>query len=207
MANGRSLLHEGIFRMRALPRIRSGILRHALDNQVLVYDPRDDRVHLLDPTTACVLELLEEGGWTAEGVSSELASRLGIANDSGLLALALEQLGTANLLENAVPAAAPLAGVNRRELVRKLAMTGAASLLVPAIATLTATPGYAQGSALADGSFCGDNDGRCASGNCCQATCIGPSFCNPAGTLCTTPCECCSGNCVTPPNPGPSQCA
>ena len=71
--------------MESLPRIRAGLLRHELDGQVLVYDPRHDRVHLLDPTTGCVLELLQEGGWTAEGVIAEVGARLNIDADSGLV--------------------------------------------------------------------------------------------------------------------------
>ena len=193
--------------MTSLPRIRSGLLRHALDKQVLVYDSRDDRVHLLDPTTACVLELLEEGGWTPEGITRELSDRLGVTTDPGLLVLALDQLREADLLDQSVHAAASLSSVNRRDVVRKLAMTGAASLLVPTIATLTATPGYAQGSQLADGAACGSNPGRCASGRCCSGfcgntTCFGNGInfpCTsgqPAITCCSCTCHALQNFCV-----------
>jgi len=129
-----------------LPRIRSGLLRHTLDNQVLIYDSRDDRVHLLDPTTACVLELLEEGGWTSKGITAELAVRLGVAENEAFLPLALDELRNADLLEPTAASPPAFVDVPRRELIRKLALTGAAAMLIPAIATLSATRAYAQAS-------------------------------------------------------------
>lgn len=129
-----------------LPRIRSGLLRRTLDNQVLIYDSCDDRVHLLDPTTACVLELLEEGRWTSEGIAAELAVRLRVAANEAFLPLALEELRNADLLEPTDASPAALVDVPRGELIRKLALTGAAAMLIPAIATLSATRAYAQAS-------------------------------------------------------------
>src|SRR5688500_12137665 len=118
--------------MSVLPRVRPGLLRHPLDDQVLVYDSRDDRVHLLDPTTGCVFALLEEGGWTSAGITTELAARLDVSPSEDFLPLALDELRKAGLLEPVV-APAPLADVTRREMVRKLALSGAATMLIPAI--------------------------------------------------------------------------
>lgn len=184
--------------MNSLPRVRAGLLRHSLDEQVLVYDSRDDRVHLLDPTTACVMELLEEGGWTEPKIIPEVARRLNIAPNADLVALAIDQLGTTGLLDKSSAAPARLVDVNRREMVRKLAFTGAAALLVPAVATLTATRGYAQGSFLGlAGSPC-TYDGNCQSGNCCpeSQTCTATA-CAPDGTACNSAraCDCCSNLC------------
>lgn len=176
--------------MESLPRIRSGLLRHELEGQVLVYDSRHDRIHLLDPTTGCLLELLQEGGWTAEGVIAEIADRLKIAADSGLVSLALDELRAADLLDQAAPVPAPLIDVNRRAVLRKLAMTGAAAALIPAVATFTATAGYAQGSLLGVGGLCGTNNGLCASGRCCGGACR------------TAACTANNGNCGIGVNPG-----
>lgn len=179
--------------MESLPRIRSGLLRHELEGQVLVYDSRHDRIHLLDPTTGCLLELLQEGGWTAEGVIAEIADRLKIAADSGLVSLALDELRAADLLDQAVPVPEPLIGVNRRAVLRKLAMTGAAAALIPAVATFTATAGYAQGSLLGVGGLCGTNNGLCASGRCCGGACR------------TAACTANNGNCGVGVNPGQGE--
>jgi PqqD family protein of HPr-rel-A system len=176
------------------------LLRHSLDEQVLVYDARDDQVHLLDPTTACVMELLEEGGWTEPRIVPEVARRLRITPNDDLVTLALDQLSRADLLDKSSAAPSLLGDVNRREMVRKLAFTGAAALLVPAVATLTATRGYAQGgSRLTPAGGSCTWDGNCVSGNCCptSTTCTADA-CKVDGTVCNpaVACDCCGNTCA-----------
>lgn len=183
--------------MTSLPRIKAGLLRHPLDSQVLVYDPGADKVHLLDPTTAVVLELLEAGGWTREGMAIELKERLGVPPDSAMVSLALHQLRESGLLDEAT-LPSRLEDVTRRDLVRKLALTGAAALLVPAIATLTATSAYAAGTLGGIGASCTAN-GNCASNRCCTATgqCV-ETACGVKDTACSpigVNCACCKEEC------------
>jgi PqqD family protein of HPr-rel-A system len=156
--------------MKALPRVRPGLLRHRLDEQVLVYDPRDDKVHLLDPTTACVLDLLEEGGWTAERVAGEVARRLEVEPSEELLALSLDELRKADLLDRSTGSLAPVTDVRRREMLRKVGLAGAAALLIPAITTLTATPAMAA-TCLPNGDPC-TVSGQCCSQKCSAGICI-----------------------------------
>jgi PqqD family protein of HPr-rel-A system len=177
--------------MKSLPRIRTGLLRHPLDGQVLVHDSRYGHVHLLDPTTACVMELLEEGGWTAEGIAAELSSRLNVAATPGFLPLALDELRNAGLLDETATMPEPLVDVSRRELLRKLTLAGVATVLLPAVATLTATKGYAQGTLLVNGAACGGN-AQCASNFCCAGTCqAGPTVGNCGA--CSATCQCTGG--------------
>lgn len=181
--------------MNPLPRIRPGLLRHLLDGQMLVYDSRDERVHLLDPTTGCVLELLEEGGWTSEGITVELARRFDVAPNPGFLQLALEELRKADLIDASVAPPEPMVDVTRREIVRKLAMTGVATLLVPTVATLTATRLYAQGSAqFGAGSSC-STASQCISGVCCQGICSNTGCPQADGAACNSNIQCESGAC------------
>ncbi len=181
--------------MQTLPRIRSGLLRHPLDGQVLVYDTLTSQVHLLDPATACVLELLDEGRATAQHVTAQLAIRLDIAPDPALLDLALAELHRAGLLDDTEALPSAVTGLNRRETVRKLAMTGAAALLVPTIATLTATRGYAQTSIVGGETGPCTSDAQCGGGlvccnGVCSATCLGV-----VGDACTADAQCASNNC------------
>ncbi|MBA2708586.1 MAG: hypothetical protein H0U59_12350 [Gemmatimonadaceae bacterium] len=188
--------------MSTAPRVRPGLLRHPLDSQVLVYDPRDEQVHLLDPTTACVLELLESGRYPLDKMPREVARRNNVPADPGLVALAVEELRRAGLLDESASPVAPLVDVSRRDLVRKLAMTGAAALLVPAVATLTATHGYAQSSIGGGvGDACTVNT-QCASGLICCGTGFCAATCNVgpdgpcAGNFQCTSGKCCSGKCA-----------
>jgi hypothetical protein len=187
------------FEMIPLPRARSGLLKHNVDDQELIYDPRADRVHLLDPTTACVLTLLQEGGWTPEGVVIEMSARLGIPANASLLPLAIEELRAADLLEPSADAIVPLVDVSRRELLKKLGLAGAAALLIPSIVTFTATPGYAQTSgagSLAAGQACSATPGQqCAPGLYCYPS--NPGHCVTQGCIsnggpCSTSANCCA---------------
>ncbi len=149
--------------MNTLPRVRPGLLRHELDGQVLIYDAREDRVHLLDTTTGHVFELLQEEGKTRESIVSELASRMNSIETDSLLQLSLDELRKADLLDNGATTMPALSDINRRDLLRKVGLAGAAAILIPAIATLSATSAYAQASCLATGAAC-----RTAGGlHCC----------------------------------------
>jgi hypothetical protein len=185
--------------MTSLPHARTGLLKHSVDDQELIYDSRSDRVHLLDPTTACVLTLLQEGGWTREGLVLEVSSRLGVPANAELLPLAIDALRSADLLEPSDDAIVPLVDVNRRELLKKVGLAGAAALLVPSIVTFTATPGYAQTSgagSLAAGQPCSATPGQqCGPGLYCYpsnpGTCV-PQGCTVGGGVCTASTQCCS---------------
>ena len=155
--------------MNVVPGVRPGLLRHKLDGQVLVYDTKGDKVHLLDPTTACVLDLLEEGGRTADAIVDEMSRRIAVAKEQGLYTLSVEELRKADLLDDKVAHVPALPDVTRRDLLRKMAFTGAAALLIPAISTLAATPAYAQGSCMDVGSPCQSNN------NCCSNRCGTPA--------------------------------
>ena len=160
--------------MNILPRVRPGLLRHRLDEQVLVYDPRDDKVHLLDPTTACVLDLLEEGKHSPDRIMEEVGRRVKVTPSDALLALSLDELRKADLLDTSASPLAPVTDVRRREMLKKVGLVGAAALLIPAITTVTATPAYAV-SLLASGACC------TVGGECQSGICIGTACTNPLG--------------------------
>lgn len=154
--------------MSSLPRVRPGLLRHSLDDQILVYDPREDKVHLLDPTTACVLDLLQEGGWSPERMRDEVARRMNVAASEEIVALSLDELRKADLLDTSASPVAPVTDLARREMLRKVGFVGAAALAIPLITTLTATPAYAVCTGLLTAGQ------ACTSGaQCCSGTCVG----------------------------------
>ena len=181
--------------MGVLPRLRCDLLRHELDKQVLVYDPRLDRVHLLDATTAFVFDLMHEGESSLDRVTSEVAKRNNIPEDSAFVELAVEELRNAGLLDESARLIDPLPGVSRRNMVRKLAVGGAAALMIPAIATLIATPGYAQVSGAGGSGGPCVTSGSCGPGLvCCNGICA--AQCNvPPDSPCIANQQCASGIC------------
>jgi PqqD family protein of HPr-rel-A system len=194
--------------MTLLPNIRPGLLSHSLDGQVLVYDSSADRVHLLDPMTACVMDLLADGQRPEAAIIAEMTARLGVAADRDHLRLAIQALRDAELLDSADAYAESEPGFSRRDAVRHLAAAGITGMLVPAIVTLTASRAYAQGTVLGVGSACTadaqclEGTGRCCGGLCRVAACNGNgSACGPGVVPPDTSngrivdCTCCSGFC------------
>ena len=130
----------------SLPRLRRGLLRHRLGDEVLVYDTALEDVHLLDGTTARVAELLDQGRNEID-IVAELEGQPGSGAGDPLLALALDELSKADLIEHSQPAP-PITDVTRRQLLQKLATVGA-GLVIPLVLSLT------PGSAGAQASGCG----------------------------------------------------
>jgi len=157
--------------MTPLPAIRSGLLCNSFDDQVLVYNPQSNTIHLLDATSARVMELLRNRRLTAEEVTTELSRQTGAASNAALLELALEELRKAGLLDEQ-SVSSPRSVVSRRELLRKATFAGAAAALIPTIVTLSATRAYGQGSCKAKKECC-TVDADCCSNKCDLSTSTG----------------------------------
>ena len=163
--------------MISLSKVRTDVLSHQLDDQVVVYDPRSDAVHLLDQTTGCVMELLKEGGRSVDELTEELGRRIGYGPSPGLLLLALEELRRAKLLDESEGPRKPISGPGmfRRAMLKKVAAAGATALLVPLVVTIT------PGAANAQASTCVAHHTCCTLGDtCCDAkdTCKKEAACD-----------------------------
>jgi len=144
------------------PSLRLDLLSHRLDGQLMVYDKTENNIHLLDGTTATVFELLQQGAGSA-AIESKLDAQQTIAPGAELLALALDELAQARLLEGEARKST-VAMESRRQMLQKLVGVGAA-LLIPAIVTVAPSTAYAQTSCRVGGAAC-TLDGQCCSGNC-----------------------------------------
>ena len=149
----------------SLPSLRRGLLTHRLADEVLIYDKALENIHLLDGTTAKVAELLDQGRDEIE-IVAELEMQPGSGAGDPLLALALDELSKAKLIEyNELPL--PMSDVTRRQLLQKLAAVGA-GLVIPMV--LSVTPGRAGAQSAVCGQGCGSNSINCrpfAGCTCC----------------------------------------
>lgn len=125
--------------MNSLPSLRAGLLVHRLDDQALVYDPSADRVHLLDATTARVYEVLATNHPSRSDALAELAIIADGDSTEALLALSIEELRKADLLDRSTVVNRALPDITRRRLLNKITIAGATAMLIPAIATLAAS--------------------------------------------------------------------
>lgn len=160
---------------------RSGLLIRELPDELLVYDRQQHRAHCLNRTAALVFRHAD-----GSRTSDELSAVTGL--DGDVVALAVEQLREAGLLEGAVvageapvPAQGPAAeGMSRRAVARRVGL--AAAILLPAVATIVApTPAEAAATCVTDcdgqangvrcdvcgaGANCATTINQCVSGDC-----------------------------------------
>lgn len=166
------------------------VVRH-LDNEVVVYDTRTDKAHLLNPTSSAVWE-----SWSPEAslatVASDVAEQLGVPVSVELVEATLDELAVAGLIERP-SAVSEMPGISRRSLLKK---AGIAAVLLPAVTTILApTPAAASHT----GGLCAQQNQPCdTNSHCCSNTCTGNTcVCTPHGTACPSVVTECCGTCVS----------
>lgn len=162
--------------MKDVLSLRADLRCHAFEDDLLVYDPQEDRVHLLNKAAATVFTLLQAGSPLTE-IEAQLTRESSYGAD--VLSIALDQLRTADFFVGNF--ASPSFDPSRREALQKIAAVGL-GIVLPAIFTLAPSASYAQGGSLGLGAACSAS-GQCASG-CCQQgqetgcnnnTCVNPA--------------------------------
>ena len=125
------------------PRARTDrILVETLGDEVLVFDERNDKCHVLNRAAAAVWRRCDGRAGPAE-LAAAAAEVSGLPVRGEIAALALEQLGAAGLLE--APVSPPGPGLSRRTLIRKLGLAAGLAAVLPAVESIVAPqPAEAQ---------------------------------------------------------------
>lgn len=119
------------------------LLVQELPDEVLVYDLKRHRAYCLNRTAALVWQHCD-GQTTVAKMAMLLENELKIPADEEVVWLALDQLRRAHLLEEPTTRPADAVSCSRRELMRKLALVGGLSVLLPAVMTIVVpTPAQA----------------------------------------------------------------
>lgn len=156
------------------PRARvEGVVVRELAEEVLVYDLDTHKAVCLNTTAAAVWRLCD-GRRTAADIRRALEKSSGGPVPEELVWLALEQLGRDCLLDARLPARpAALAGLSRREMIRRVGL--AAAITLPAVASIVAPTAADAASCLPSGSAC-TNSAQCCQGSLCVGN---PGTCSP----------------------------
>jgi len=173
--------------MTSLPSVKKGLRRHTLDNELLVYDPSDEQIHLLNPTAAKVLDMMLKG-FDSPTIVAELELDAPTGSGKDLLELALGELTASRLFEDsdAMMSRESMQSTTRREMLMRAASIGAA-IAVPSVLTLAPNKAIAQaGSKLPNGSVCA------TSGQCLSGCCGGNSAGSCSSNRCSIPANCSS---------------
>jgi hypothetical protein len=140
-----------------------------LPDELLIYDLQHDKAHCLNETAALVWKNCD-GRRSVGQLRELLEASAGSAVPEEMVWLALEQLETFKLLEEAPSKPALFAGMSRRDMVRRV---GIAAIAVPAILSIVAPTAQAQASGLPPGSCCTTPN------DCASSSCINSGSCTP----------------------------
>jgi hypothetical protein len=134
-----------------------------LPDELLIYDLKRDKAHCLNETAALVWKNCD-GHQTVEQLRELMEDNAGSPVPEEMVWLALDQLETFSLLDEAALKPGQFAGMNRRDMVRRVGM---AAIALPVILSIVAPTAQAQGSLLPPGACC-NSPGQCQSNSCVQ---------------------------------------
>jgi hypothetical protein len=163
------------------PRARKNqLIIKDLPDETLVYDLDNDKAHCLNQTAARIWKNCD-GNRTVTELTALLAAETNSTVPDEVVWLALDQLEKFDLLEDTPEIPAHLAGMNRRELVRRV---GLGALALPLILSI-ASPTAAQATSAGTLSHCCGSPGDCNPGlTCQQAPCLTPPPAQPSTKAC-----------------------
>ena len=190
------------------PKTRSeNIVVQEMENEILIYDLKENKAFCLNETSAMIWQLCDGKHSVAE-MSLSLSKKLNQPMNDDLIWLALDNFKKDNLLEDNEQLEINFSGLNRRQVIKKIGF--ASMIALPIVSSVIApSAAMAQSGLLANNLACTTNS-QCQSGNCfggtkcCAAsttlglapgTRIGAPFSVDSAT-CTaqTATQCCSGS-------------
>ena len=147
---------------------KDSLIVKELADETLVYDTQRDKAHCLNSTAALVWKNCD-GKTTVGELRVLMEQNAGSPVPEEMVWLALDQLESFKLLDDAPAKPLQLSGISRRNLVKRI---GFAAIAIPVIISISAPPASAQASGFGIGACC-TSPGQCASNNCAQGPCTG----------------------------------
>ena len=146
------------------------LVREMSSGETVVYDLANDTAHCLNRPVALVFKHCD-GASSVDEIASAVTMELDQPYDTGLVRVALEELGEASLLEEWAGPEAPAGVMSRRQMLDRIGKGALIAALVPLITTIIAPTPAAAGTCLPSGA-------SCSSGyQCCSGFCQGNGTC------------------------------
>ena len=155
-------------KLRPLAR-KDGLVVRELPEEVLVYDLDTHKALCLNRTAALVWKCCD-GQTGIEGMLRALRTETGEPLTEEVVWLALERLGRDRLLTERVRRPAALAGVSRRDVLKKIGL--AAAVTLPVVTAIVAPTTAQAASCTPTGGACMTGAECCPPGICNSGTCV-----------------------------------
>ena len=119
-----------------MPRARKEeLVVEELPDETLVYDLKRHKAHCLNRTASAVWRHCD-GRTSLSDMAEILEQELALPRDEAIVRFALGRLRKARLLDEGTDVSEEPTGLSRREVVRKLAVVGGLSILLPVVTSL-----------------------------------------------------------------------
>ncbi|HUK91117.1 MAG TPA: PqqD family protein [Blastocatellia bacterium] len=153
----KQMKEESVFQAR-----QDGLLKQAVDDELLVYDLKRHKAHCLNRTAALVWEECNGRNSVAD-LARIVQQELHVPYDEELVWVALDQLDRARLLSARIARPGEARRISRREVLKRVGL--GAALAVPLITSIM-SPTAAQAAT------CTKKGGACTSSRtCCSQVC------------------------------------
>lgn len=145
---------------------KNNIVVQEMNKELMVYDLSINKAYCLNETSALVYQMAD-GAETVSQIADLMSAKLKTPVSNELVWLTIAELEKSGLLENAGQTNDnPLAGMSRREAVRKVGL--ATMVALPVISSLVAPTAAAAQSCLSYQSDCSTATSSCCSGLFCN---------------------------------------
>jgi uncharacterized membrane protein len=150
-------------REQSLPEARKeGIVTQRLADEVLIYDQQRHKAHCLNQTATLVWERCD-GKTTAAEIAEQISRQTRKEVGEEVALLAIEELRRSRLLKQESGRSEAVAGVSRRELIKRAGI--AAAIALPVVTSIVAPKAAHAASCRATGVAC------TTSAQCCSQLC------------------------------------
>jgi Coenzyme PQQ synthesis protein D (PqqD) len=149
---------------------KDGIVVEELADEVLIYDLERHKAHCLNRTAALIWKKCD-GHTTVAEIAWLLQNELKAPVDEEVVWFALSQLEKDHLLQEKIARSVQMAGISRREVVRRLGL--AAAIAIPVVTSIVAPTPAQAGTCSHTGGACATSADCCAGCFCAGNTCNG----------------------------------
>lgn len=148
-----------------MPRARSkNLVVQPLEDETLVYDLDCHKAHCLNKTARFVWNSCD-GQATIGDVTTRIHKEFGLPADSTVVAMAIDQLKKAKLIDPSSEALSTRPGTSRREAIKRIGLIGGTAALLPLVTSILAPTAAEASTCVAMGGLCS------VSADCCSGAC------------------------------------
>lgn len=173
---------------------KTDLVTKEVADEVLVYDLKTHQAHCLNQTAALIWKYCD-GQRSVSDIAVLMQQEMNTPVDEAVVWLALDRFGKSDLLAQEIAKPETVAGISRRQMMRRIGWT---AVMVPLVTSIIAPTAEAANTCTQTGLVCSNPNNMCCN-KCCSGSTLrcantSGSF-RATGDNCSNGGQCCSGVC------------